>query len=97
MFGMKVGLRGLFYPVILDRDMITGESFRNWTPSFLCPFLKIFERRHQKGGTLEVLGDETLESLFSPVRLHEVWTAIKSFKKLPPPPPPYFCVHLSKF
>jgi hypothetical protein len=53
-------------------------------------FMSIFqnlERRHQKGGTLEVLGDETLESLFNPVRLPEVWTAIQSLSKLPPPPP----------
>jgi hypothetical protein len=34
-----------------------------------------------------VLGDETLESLFNPVRLREVWTAIKSLSKLPPLPP----------
>jgi hypothetical protein len=40
---MKVGLRGLFYPAILGRVMITGESFRNWAPSFLCPFFKIWK------------------------------------------------------
>jgi hypothetical protein len=39
---MKVGL-------ILDRDMITGESFRNWAPFFYVHFSKFGKKTSERG------------------------------------------------